>query len=77
MCVYASILCSSQEMKDQFCEDLESTIGRIPESELIFPLEDFNARVGSDHDTWPHYLGYFGLGNMNDNGQKLLKLSSY
>ena len=35
---------------------------------------DFNARVGADHSFCPTCLGYFGIGNMNENGQCLLEL---
>ena len=33
---------------------------------------DFNARVGSDYTTWSDCLEHFGIGKMNDNGQRLL-----
>lgn len=35
---------------------------------------DFNARVGTDHDSWPTCLGKFGTGKMNENGQRMLEL---
>ena len=40
-------------------------------------MGDFNARVGTDQDSWPSCLGQFGVGKTNDNGQKLLELSTY
>lgn len=43
--VYAPMLCSPQEMKNQFYKDLDATMWKIPESEHIILLGDFNARV--------------------------------
>ncbi|XP_029640952.1 craniofacial development protein 2-like [Octopus sinensis] len=74
---YAPTLYSPQEIKDRFYEELDATISQIPESEPIFLLGDFNARVGSDHGAWPDCLGRFGVGRVNENGQRLLELCSY
>ena len=75
--IYAPTLCSPQETKDQFYEELDDKIKLIPKSEHIFLLGDFNARVGSEHSTWPECLGHFGVGKMNENGQIVLQLYSY
>lgn len=37
----------------------------------------FNARVGADFDSWPRSISHFGMGKLNENGQKLLELCSY
>ena len=70
-------LCSTPEIKDQFYEDLDETISTIPKSEHIYLLSDFNARVGGVHESWPSCLGHFGVGKMNDNGQRLLELCTF
>lgn len=49
--IYAPILCSVPEVKDQFHEDLDAAVGKLPESEHLFLLGDFNIRVGGDHDS--------------------------
>ena len=49
--IYAPTLCSSAEVKDEFHEDLETTIKEFPATEQLFLLGDFNARVGADHDS--------------------------
>ena len=33
--------------------------------------------VGADQDSWPSCLGPFGVGKMNENGQRLLEFCSY
>ena len=70
-------LCSSPEVKGQFYEDLDAVIGMVPDSEPLFLLGDFNARVGGDHESLPDCIGHFGDGRMNENGQRLLELCSY
>jgi len=75
--VYAPTLSSAPEVKDKFYEELDAAVGKVPETEHLFLLGDFNARVGRDHDSWPDCLGQFGIGKMNENGQRLLELCSY
>lgn len=75
--VYAPTLCSTAETKDEFYEELETTIREIPATEHLFMLGDFNARVGADPDSWPRSIGHFGVGKLNENGQRLLELCSY
>ena len=71
---YAPTLTATADVKDRFYDDLSSVISRVPETESVFILGDFNARVGTDHNTWPSCLGKFGIGRMNENGQRLLEL---
>ena len=75
--VYAPTLCSTSDAKDKFYDDLSSTIRSIPERDSLSILGDFNARVGTDHESWPTCIGHFGVGNMNENGQQLLEMCSY
>ena len=75
--VYAPTLSSTPDAKDEFYEKLASTIGNIPSHEQLVLLGDFNARVGADHDSWPSCLGHFGVGKMNENGQRLLEMCTY
>ena len=75
--VYAPTLAATQETKDEFYEKLASTVESIPSSEQLALLGDFNARVGADQDSWPSCLGPFGVGKMNENGQRLLEFCSY
>ena len=72
--VYAPMLSTTQDAKDEFYENLASTIRKIPSTKQLVLLGDFNARVGADNDSWPSCLGPFGVGKMNENGQQLLKL---
>ena len=62
------------EAKDQFYEALDVPISRIPSTEGLYLLGDFNASVEADCNTWPSCLGHRGAGKMNENGQRLLEL---
>ncbi|XP_071956845.1 craniofacial development protein 2-like [Antedon mediterranea] len=75
--IYAPTLCSTPESKDEFYEELDSAIRGISDTEHLYLLGDFNARVGSDHYSWPRSIGHFGVGRLNENGQRLLELCSY
>ena len=75
--IYAPTLCSTDEVKNVFYEELESKLREIPPSEHLFLLGDFNARVGSDYTSWSRCLGHFGVGRLNDNGQRLLEFCAH
>ena len=72
--IYAPTQMADSDIKDQFYDELESELSSIPRSEELFLLGDFNARVGSDREAWFDCLGPYGVGKMNDNGQRLLEL---
>jgi len=69
--VYAPTLYSTHEAKDQFYDQLQSTIQKVPSVDSLILLGDFKASVGEDYSSWPNCLGPFGVGSMNDNGQHL------
>ena len=56
-----------------FYQDLRNCIISIPCADKILLFEDFNARVGSDHENWDT-LGQKDIGKMNSNGLLPLQL---
>lgn len=44
--IYSPTLCFSDETKDEFYKDLETTVSEIPDREHLYMLGDFNAGVG-------------------------------
>ncbi|KAL8621706.1 hypothetical protein ACOMHN_061841 [Nucella lapillus] len=77
MSVYAPTLCLAAEAKDEFYEELAAAIKKLPTSEYLNLLGDFNTRIGSDQTSWPRCIGHFGVGKLNENGQRLLVLCSF
>ena len=73
VCTYAPTLRAAPEVKDQFYDQPDATINRIPAFEHIYLLGDFNARVGADRESWSRLLGHHGIGKLNENGQRLLE----
>ena len=56
-----------------FYDDLDSVISAAPWTDKLILLGDFNARVGTDHQTWEGVIGYEGVGKCNSNGLLLLR----
>ncbi|KAI8492323.1 hypothetical protein Bbelb_297760 [Branchiostoma belcheri] len=70
---YAPTMTNPEEVKDKFYEDLEALIMDVPKGDKLVILGDFNARVGTDYQTWEGVLGRNGIGKCNSNGHLLLK----
>ena len=68
ICAYAPTLDSNEDDKTQFYRSLEELLNRVNHTDKLVLVGDFNARVGSDLDTWQGVLGHFGRRRMNDNG---------
>ena len=64
---------NSNEVKDKFYDGLDSVISAVPRTDKLILLGDFNARVGTHHQTWEGMIGSEGEGKCNFNGLLLLK----
>ena len=54
-----------------FCEDLQDILELTLQKDILFILEDWNAKVGSQET--PGITGKFGLGIWNEAGQRLIE----
>ena len=57
---------------EAFYDQLQSSLSSFPSSDLLVILGDFNARVGSDFSSWNSVIGPHGIGECNENGERLL-----
>ena len=63
-------------VKAQFCSDLQLTLGRIPQSDILVVLGDFNARVGvlkAGDDSWRGVIRKHGIDERNLAGEEFLQ----
>ena len=73
---YAPTLASSDETKEEFYNKLSESIKSVPSCHKLLVMGDFNARVGTDYDSWGKVIGRHGVGNENSNGTLLLSMCS-
>ena len=75
--VYAPTLQSSEEEKDAFYGELQSTLDDIHRSDILVVAGDWNARTGPCDDSTRHVLGKFGLGQRCENGTRLVSFAGF
>ena len=76
VCAYAPTAKAPPSIKEKFYTELQDTIDKVPPSDLLIVLGDFNARVGALDDTsdlWRGVLGRHGLPERNQAGEELLE----
>ena len=62
------------QTKEELYELLGQTLQKIPPTDKVIILGDFNAKVGDDFTSWPIALGKFGRDKSNSNGEQLLSI---
>ena len=67
--VYAPATNAKEAEVEQFYEDLKELLELTPPKDVLFILEDWHAKVGSQEI--PGVKGKFGLGVKNEAGQRL------
>ena len=73
--VYAPTHRSPQEKKNEVYQDLQNTLNRVRQEDVLLLIGDFNARVrSSDGGTvmWRSVRGSHGVGRSNESGEALL-----
>jgi exonuclease III len=64
---------ADDEDKAAFYESLQATLENIPKHDVHLVIGDFNARVGSNNKNLESIMGRHGMGNMMDNGHRLVE----
>ena len=67
--VYAPTSNAEEAEVERFYEDLQDLLELTPQKDVLFIIEDWNAKVGSQET--PGVTGIFGLGVENEAGQRL------
>lgn len=73
---YAPTNEAEKEDKEEFYEQLQAVKEKIPKHHIIIIMGDFNAKVGSDNADFERTMDRHGVGDCNENGQKLLEFCS-
>ena len=68
---YAPTSNAKETEVEQFYEDLQYLLELTPPKDVLFIIEDWNAKVGSQET--PGVTGKFGLGIRNGAGQRLIE----
>ena len=69
--VYAPTIDAGEAEVEQFYEDLQDLLELTPKKVVLFIIGDWNAKVGSQET--PGVTGKFGLGILNEAGQRLIE----
>ena len=70
--VYAPTSNAEEAEVEWFYEDLQDLLELTPKNDVLFIIENWNAKVGSQET--PGVTGKFGLGVQNEAGQRLIEL---
>ena len=68
---YAPTSNAEEAEVERFYEDLQDLLGLTPKKDVLFIIEDWNAKIG--HQETPRVTGKFGLGVWNEAGQRLIE----
>ena len=69
--VYALTSKAEEAEFEQFFEDLQDLLELTPKKDVLFILQDWNVKIGSQEI--PGVTGKFGLGVQNEAGQRLIE----
>ena len=64
---------AEEDIKDDFYEQLQRKVSKIPQLDMLLITGDFNAKVGNDKNGRGDTMGRHGCGTINDNGERLVE----
>ena len=69
---YAPTEDAEDEEKDTFYDELQASVDETPSHDVLLIMGDLNAKVGVDNQVKESTMGRQGLGDANDNGDRLI-----
>ncbi|XP_076439125.1 uncharacterized protein LOC143277998 [Babylonia areolata] len=66
---YAPTNAASADDKEEFYNQLQATIDRVPKRDMKIIMGDMNAKVGADNTAKELIMGKHGVGEQNENGE--------
>ena len=69
---YAPTNEAEEETKDDWYEQLQLAVSKIPSHDMTIIMGDINAKVGADNTDREKAMGRHGCGTINDNGERLV-----
>ena len=75
--VYAPTNEAEEEDKEEFYNKLQAIMTKLPNKDINIVMGDLNAKVGEDNRHYEQVMGKHGLGQINDNGDRLLACCVY
>ena len=67
-----TVVCyAEEEEKDAFYDSLQKTVDETPSYDVLLLMGDLNAKIGRDNRGKESIMGQHGLGEGNNNGERL------
>ena len=70
--VYAPTNEANDEDKDNFYEQLQTVVDSVHKHDILLVMGDFKAKVGEHNEGYENIIGSHGVGEINDNGERLV-----
>ena len=67
----------SAEDKEEFYNQLQATIDRVPKRDLRIVMGDMNTQVGADNTEKEQIMGKYGMGEFYENGEFFTDFSAF
>lgn len=75
--VYAPTNDAAEDDKEEFYHALQDTLEKCNKHDMIIVMGDLNAKVGADNESREEIMGKQGVGDMNENGERLCDLCAF